>query len=212
MSATSGAGPLVAFDLGGVLVRICSDMAHGCRVAGVTPRAELVPVDPGRMRELTDAHQRGELDHADFLQGVSRCLGGTLDPGEVGRVHDAWILGEYEGVPDLLRSLKARGATTACLSNTNASHWVQLRRMPFFASLDHRHASHELGLVKPDPRIFQAFEHRIGRSGADIVYFDDLADNVRAAVDAGWQAHRVDPHAQTVPQIHAVLRARGILA
>jgi FMN phosphatase YigB (HAD superfamily) len=212
VNAVGAAVPLVAFDLGGVLVRICGDMAHGCRVAGVTPRAEPVPVDPGRMRELTDAHQRGELDHADFLRGVSQCLGGSLDVDEVGRVHDAWILGEYEGVSDLLQGLRARGAATACLSNTNASHWVQLHRMAFFGGLDHRHASHELGLVKPDPRIFQAFERRIGRSGADIVYFDDLEENVQAAAHAGWQAHRVDPRIQTVPQIRAVLRAQGILA
>ena len=212
MTVPVSRGPLVVFDLGGVLVRICDDLAHGCRVAGVSPRGKPVARDPVRLRSITDAHQRGELAHHAFLEAVSGCLGGALDAAEMGRVHDAWILGEYEGVPELLDGLRHGGAVTACLSNTNASHWVQLRRMPFFGRLDHRHASHELGLVKPDPRIFHEFERRTGRSGSDIVYFDDLHENVLAATAAGWRAHRIDPQVQTVPQIRGVLQARGIAA
>lgn len=212
MTDSKARGPLVAFDLGGVLVRICSDLSHGCRMAGVVPRGVPTPNDPAEVRALTDAHQRGELAHRDFLAGMSRCIGGALDADEFARVHDAWILGEYEGVASLLDGLRNRGAATACLSNTNASHWVQLHRMPFFAALDHRHASHELGLVKPDPRIYLEFERRVGRSGSDIVYFDDLPENVEAAASAGWRAHRVDPTRETVPQIRQALRRQGVHA
>lgn len=212
MSVAADRGPLVAFDLGGVLVRICADWAQGCRAAGVAPRGEPSIRDPDRVRSLVAAHQRGELEHSAFLEGMSRCLGGTLDPIEVGRVHDAWILGAYDGVGAFLAQLRVAGLCTACLSNTNASHWRRLHGMDFFAGLDHRHASHELGLEKPDPRIYREFERRTGWSGADIIYFDDLQENVDAAVRAGWRAHRIDPAIETVPQIRGHLGDWGIRA
>jgi HAD superfamily hydrolase (TIGR01509 family) len=84
--------------------------------------------------------------------------------------------------------------------------------MPFFARLDHRHASHLLRLEKPDPRIFTAFEREVGRRGAEIAYFDDLADNCAAARAAGWRVCQVDPRRETVPQIQEALRAWEILA
>jgi len=212
VSVPAARGPLIAFDLGGVLVRICADWVQGCHAAGVRPRGEPAIRDQAQVRSLVAAHQRGELEHAAFLEGMSRCLGGSLDPVEVGRVHDAWILGEYQGVSACLRQLRSVGLVTACLSNTNAVHWRQLHGMDFFAGLDHRHASHELGLEKPDPRIYRAFEQRTGWSGQDIIYFDDLHENVEAAIRAGWRAHRIEPASETVPQIRSHLYAWGIRA
>lgn len=212
MSGSVAGDVLVAFDLGGVLVRLCTDLAHACRVAGVRPRGEPVVRDPAALRSLTGAHQRGELPHQAFLEGMSRCLGGVLDASEVGRLHDAWILGEYEGVGELLDELRSTGTVTACLSNTNAAHWAMRDRMGCLRRLDHPLASHELGMEKPDPRIYRALELRTGREGSRIVYFDDLQENVDGAAKVGWLAHRIDPSVETVPQIRAVLRSRGVLA
>jgi FMN phosphatase YigB (HAD superfamily) len=83
--------------------------------------------------------------------------------------------------------------------------------MPFFARLDHPHASHLLRLVKPDSRIFQAFEQSVGSSGSEIAYFDDLAENCAAARSAGWRVQPIDPLRETAPQIRAALRAWEIL-
>ena len=207
-----GGDRLVAFDLGGVLVRICKDWHEGCAVAGVAPRGIPQPQDPARLRELVSVHQRGSMDHADFCSAVSTCLGSALSAEQVAAVHDAWILGEYPGVTELLRELGRHGHRTACLSNTNAPHWRTLERMPFFAALGHTHASHLMGLGKPDPAIFRAFEIAVGASGDRIAYFDDLGENCRAAESAGWLVRQIDPTRDTVPQIRQALQSWGLLA
>ncbi|MFZ4723409.1 MAG: HAD family hydrolase [Phycisphaerales bacterium] len=211
MSANRG-DVLVAFDLGGVLVRICRSWHEGCDAAGLVRSEDPGAADPERVRELVSLQQRGEMDHAAFCQALARCAGPTLSAAHAAAVHDAWILGEYADVTVLLNRLKGAGIPTACLSNTNAAHWRQMEPMPFFARLDHRHASHLFRLEKPDPRIFAAFEREVGRRGAEIAYFDDLADNCAAARAAGWRVHQVDPRRETVPQIQEALRAWEILA
>lgn len=210
MTGAAG-GRLVAFDLGGVLVRICRDWAQGCAVAGVSPGCVPAIRDADRMRALVSSHQRGLLEHDSFCEQVSECLDAALTPMQVMAVHEAWILGEYDGVGPLLSELASSGHRTACLSNTDAPHWATLAGMPFFQGLDHHHASHLMGLEKPDPAIFRGFELAVGFSGDRIAYFDDLPENCRAAEAAGWCAHRIDPDRETVPQIRAALRGWSLL-
>lgn len=212
MSAASPDGALVAFDLGGVLVRICRSWHEGCDAAGLQRSPDPLAADRAAFQRLVSSHQRDELAHDAFLDAVATLAGGGLERAHAAAVHDAWILGEYDGVPGLLREIAGAGHGTACLSNTNAPHWSQLERMPFFGHLDHRHASHLMRLEKPDPRIFEAFERAVGRRGAEIAYFDDLADNCAAARAAGWRVQQVDPSRETVPQMRAALVGWGLLA
>jgi putative hydrolase of the HAD superfamily len=77
--------------------------------------------------------------------------------------------------------------------------------------LQHLLASHQLGLHKPDPAIYRAFERRVQCLAQEILFFDDLEENVQSARSVGWQAELIDPMASTSPQIEAVLRKRGVL-
>jgi FMN phosphatase YigB (HAD superfamily) len=70
----------------------------------------------------------------------------------------------------------------------------------------HIHASHLLGLAKPDAAIFHEFARRTGFAPASIIFFDDLADNVNAARAAGWQSHLIDHNADPAAQMRAHLR------
>ena len=90
--------------------------------------------------------------------------------------------------------LRAAGVATACLSNTNAMHWVALNdpgRHPSMMALDARFASFQMGLSKPDPRAFRIVADAFPDADRRI-FFDDNANNVVAAIQLGWEAHRVD--------------------
>ena len=72
---------------------------------------------------------------------------------------DAWISDEYPGWSDVVDRLERSGVETALLSNTNAFHWEYLvpegskaGRYPAIGRLRHRFASHQLGMVKPNPQ------------------------------------------------------------
>ena len=203
---------LICFDLGGVLVRICRDWNEGCAAAGIDPRRHRPRAGhDDRARTLIARYQRGEIDCAGFQRELSDLFDGIWTPEEVARIDRAWILGSYEGTAELVDEVRAAGHRTACLSNTSHSHWDMLLENPAVAALDVHHASHLLRLHKPDQRIYEAFETEVEVPAAEIVFFDDLQPNVDAALERGWDAIRIDHEVETVPQIRAALRVRGLL-
>ena len=79
----------------------------------------------------------------------------------------------------------------------------------------HLHASHLLGLLKPDEAIYRAFERASGFDGTDgrpeeILFFDDLEENVEAARACGWSSVRVDHTGDPAEQMRRELRERGL--
>lgn len=69
---------------------------------------------------------------------------------------------------------------------------------PYADELDRRHAfvrafndgiySGRVGLIKPEPAIFALAAGRFGVASEELVFLDDHPANVRAAIDAGWNA------------------------
>lgn len=202
---------LVCFDLGGVLVRICRDWQEGCVAAGIEHR-DFRPErgHDDRRDELVRTLQRGELRDADFHRSMSQLLDGVWSPEEVAQVDRAWIVEPYPGTIQIIEGLHEAGLETACLSNTSADHWTTLVGFREIAALRHRHASHLLGLTKPDTAIYAAFEDAVGRPPEDIVFFDDLVANVEAANDRGWDAVQIDHRGDPATQIRRALRNRGL--
>ncbi len=203
---------LVCFDLGGVVVRICRDWREGCEAAGVPPR----PFTPdGRHVQdrgrLIAALQRGDMNDGEFHRRLSDLFAGLWSPEEIARVDAAWLGTPYPGVLELIRDLGLAGIETACLSNTSRDHWSVLERLEEVDALDHRHASHLLGLIKPDDAIYARFETLVGRPSEEIVFFDDLQDNIDAATRRGWHGVRVDHRGDTALQMRTALVDAGIL-
>ena len=229
----------VVFDLGGVIVRIHYSWQHAAAAAGVsgainsthdvarahapnstpdaapnsTPHSMFDPTlhRADDFRTLVSEQQRGMLSHDDFCSGVSQLTSGVLSAQDVARIHTAVIVGAYDGVEQLVLQLNKRGLSTACLSNTNHQHWQLMHSMAAFNAIQHRHASHLFQLEKPNQAIFRAFESATQARSCDILYFDDLADNIAAATQAGWRAILIDPHSETVPQIRRALATHGVL-
>jgi glucose-1-phosphatase len=202
---------LAVFDLGGVVVRICRSWQEACGAAGIAhvPAAETRLASP-RKAELLRAHQCGEISADVYFRGVAELL---EDHGadQVRHIHSSWILGDYPGIAAAIDRIHLAGISTACLSNTNAHHWEQLDGSEAFRRIQVRHASHLMGLVKPDPRIYRAFERATGAAGQEIVFFDDLAENVAAARACGWNAVHVDHEGDAAAQVIAGLRAHGAM-
>ncbi len=223
---------IVVFDLGGVIVRICRTWEDGCRAAGLSPRDGIdrweAPPAKERRRELNSLHQRGLIPSTDFYKGIALSAPGVYTADEIRRVHHAWTLDEYPGVGKLIDELHSAGMTTGVLSNTNEAHWARLAppidqpatEYPTPRRMHHVHASHLLQLIKPDVTIYHAFVNRTGfRAGAadtahgsEILFFDDLIENVQSARAAGWLAHQVDHAGDPASEMRSVLREMGVFS
>jgi glucose-1-phosphatase len=225
-AAMSGARSieLVCFDLGGVLVRICTAWSDLCRANQLEVRGESASdLAEIARRRLSDAHMVGELSTEQFIEAMGAALGGLYSVEEIVALHDAVIVEEYPGIGALIDDLHRAGVATACLSNTSGPHWARLvhhdgtralpgeARYPGVCKLGSHHASHLMRLIKPEPAIYRAFEKATGRSGAQILFFDGLEANVNAARHVGWHAEVIDPTASTEEQLRRHLARHGVL-
>ena len=190
----------LVFDLGGVLFNfdgvagvadltgMSQDEAHGAIVAS----------------HAVHALETGEIGADAFGQQFAAELGVSLSSVEMVELWASWEAGPKPGSVRLLESLRDRHRI-ACLTNNNAIHWSRLCTLHNADRLFHKcYVSHEIGLMKPDPRLFEHVVADLGAPAPEIVYFDDRQDIVEAADAFGLNAHQV-----TSPEhIRAVLETR----
>jgi FMN phosphatase YigB (HAD superfamily) len=217
MSGQGGGGvKLVVFDLGRVLVRICDDWMHACSTAGIELATKnLGPQDIMKLRDLVHQVEIHTIDFPRFAKEAGAILGATSD--QIYTASAAFVVGLYEGVPELLSDLSAAGVKSACLSNTNEHHWGLLsdKSHPAFfplSSLNHQFASHLIRARKPDDAIYAHLERVAQARGPEILFFDDVEENVRAARKRAWLAEWIDPERNDpLTQIREGLKTHRVL-
>jgi HAD superfamily hydrolase (TIGR01509 family) len=107
----------------------------------------------------------------------------------------------------LNRRLAAR-AELWIISNTNKLHFDFLRdRFPFFGFFKGFVLSHEVGAMKPDPRIFREALARAGSKASESLFVDDQLVNVEAARELGIEAFQF----LSPDQCRSELRKRQLL-
>jgi len=206
---------LVVFDLGRVLVRICSGWREAFERAGIDPGfRELEERQRLALRELVFANEIGQLTKAEFCRSAGELF--DVPVADVSAMSDVYLLGIFPGVHELIDNLHGRGLQTACLSNTNDSHWRMMSDplapccLPL-EKLTHRFGSHLIGLRKPNPAIYEHVERVVQLHAAQIVFFDDLSENVSAAAARGWHAHQITSPDDPVSQMRGHLNSHGVL-
>lgn len=194
----------VVFDLGGVLAAF----------AGVERMRTLARLDDDEelwRRWLTSdavrAFERGASDAETFAAGVVEEFELRLSPDQFLTEFAEWLVGPMPGAEDLVVETRAR-VHTSCLSNTNAVHWqAGAHRWPLLRRFDHAFLSFELGMVKPDPEIFEHVVAALGVPASDVLFLDDNQLNVDAAMRVGLTAARV----RGVDEARAALATAGVL-
>ncbi|MFS8096447.1 HAD-IA family hydrolase [Lentzea alba] len=110
-----------------------------------------------------------------MLKALVLDYGGVLtDPGEDNA--------EEPPLLTALRTVKQHGLKTALLSN--ADGWWQ-PPATWQALFDATIISGEVGLAKPDTKIYLLTAAKLGLQPSECVFVDDLAINVRGAAEAG---------------------------
>jgi putative hydrolase of the HAD superfamily len=176
------------FDLGNTLIKLAYErvLENICRDSTVM-RDELVEVleEPGSYRDM----ERGAISFWEFYEFLCDKTGYR---GSIREFHELWsdfFDGTFPGAEELLERVRER-YRVAFLSNSNEVHAELIPRK--FSSLfekdDRFIFSHRFKVAKPDPEIFRRALDTIGATPQQVVFIDDLSENVTAARSLGIQA------------------------
>jgi putative hydrolase of the HAD superfamily len=182
------------------------------------PQALLDRLLPGRGVTAADFFQGYEGDWAGFDRGsidpeplsMQIAMRTDVTPTEAQQIIAAV---PEELVPDaamvaLIEELHGRGAPLYYISNMPMPYAEVLEaRWSFLSCFRHGLISGRVGMVKPEPAIFERAEVAFGLKPSSTVFFDDVQVNVVAASARGWNAVRWESAAQC----RAELAARGVL-
>ena len=108
---------------------------------------------------------------------------------------DRWpemLGGPIEGTVDIVAELRDTGGLgLAVLSNWSAEKFpVALERYAFLGWFDTLVISGEVGVSKPDSRIYRHLLDRTGFEPASTLFIDDVEANVAVAAEHGMRTHR----------------------
>ncbi|CAN5506275.1 HAD-IA family hydrolase [soil metagenome] len=96
------------------------------------------------------------------------------------------LLGEVPGSVDLVRELHAARVPQWGLTNWSAELYPHApATYDFLGLLDDVVVSGVVGLAKPDPAVYALLPERTGHDLSGLVFVDDRADNVAAAIGCG---------------------------
>lgn len=95
----------------------------------------------------------------------------------------------YDGSVAIMEGLIAQGRDVTMLTNFAADTFTEAKGLfPFLEKPRGVTVSGEVGLIKPDERIYRLHADSFGLSPAATLFIDDSAKNVEGAKGAGWNA------------------------
>jgi putative hydrolase of the HAD superfamily len=135
----------------------------------------------------------GTWSPADFEVAVAAEMGAEgLVVEAAGLLHR--MFGGFRVVPemiDLVAKVRAAGVRTALVTN---SFGIEYPREDWPRLFDATVVSHEVGLRKPDPAIYELALKRLGVDPETVVFVDDMQPNIDAAAAMGMATVlHVDP-------------------
>lgn len=204
----------VIFDYGGVLTSpLLGTMDSFVDGDGIDPESfrtamrDWLGLSYGTDAEESPVHalERGEIDVPDFERQLAARLT-TVDGGPVEA--DGLLTRMFSGfgaepmMAEALRHAKQAGLSTALLSNSWGNEYP---REGWDELFDVVVISGEVGMRKPEARIYELAADRLGLAPQQCVFVDDLAPNIQGAAEVGMLGiHHVTPQ-ETLDELEALL-------
>jgi len=177
---------LYIFDLGNVIVDIDFNRVLGAwsdfsRVPLATLKQSFTMGEPFRQ------HERGEISDEDFAKALCEEMSLPLSYEQFSTGWQAVFVSLRKEVITIMQQLREQGHRVVVLSNTNSLHttyWPE-QYPEISAAADRIYLSQEMGMRKPEARIYQQLLTLEGYSAADAVFFDDNVDSIEGANQLG---------------------------
>ena len=193
----------VFVDFGGVLMRT-EDQEPRLRLA------ERLGVPPGRLEKLifesksSLSASTGEITEAAHWQWVADTLG--ISRQETEKLAADFFSGDRLDTVliEFLRSLRLQ-RRIGLISNAWSGLRDYITRSDFADVFDELVISAEVGLVKPDPRIYHLALDRLAVAPEESLFLDDMPANVQAALSIGMKAVQFIRTEETMAELKRIL-------
>jgi epoxide hydrolase-like predicted phosphatase len=196
----------VVFDIGGVL--------EDTPPTGVVEKWEAaLRLRPGELNErlggVWQAGEIGAISETEVRASIALLL--HLDDARLEAfMHEIWT--EYLGtlntqLAGYFGGLRPRYRTALLSNSFVGAREREQERYGFGDITDLIVYSHEVGMSKPDGRIYQLTCDRLGVRRQQAIFLDDRAEFVEAALDAGIQGILFEDNEQAIADIEAALDA-----
>ena len=180
----------VIFDIGNVLTRWQPEAFYDRVIGEDRRRALFNAVDLHGMNDRVDA---GALFRETIYDWAERHPEWSA---EVRLWYDRWIelaSPRIEGSIALQRALRAKGVPVFALTNFGRYSFEEaVPKMDFLHDFDRFYVSGVMGVIKPDPLIYQMVEEDCDIAPDRLLFTDDKADNITAAARRGWRTHQFE--------------------
>jgi epoxide hydrolase-like predicted phosphatase len=195
----------VAFDVGGVLTQV--GHLHDVRERwqerlGMTAAdfsKALASVDPDELAFT------GLLTEAQYKARLAAALGQPIAQADE---FMADMCGELDAeLVAYVASLRPRYATAILSDTIGGARREYQARYGFEQLVDVIIYSCEVGLAKPDPRVYRLLCDRLAVSPGELVFLDDRPENVKGACELGIHALLHETTVQSIGLLEALLAA-----
>ena len=197
----------IIFDLGEVIIDLDSKRVIDQFQKQSDKSAEDIIRLISKSQDLID-YEVGKMTDVEFCQVVNELLSIELSQASFEAIWNSFLGIIKLDKLHLMLALKEK-FNVLILSNTNAIHQRAFDRrvgelIPSKTMADMVHTayySHELGLRKPDPHIYQKVIDLQNLNPAKTIFFDDRLENITAAQASGIQAIQVTYSDQILDQL-----------
>lgn len=197
---------VILFDLGNVVV----ELGAGPLPAHWLNAGQSFDLKQWFHSDVALAFERGELSAFELAEYLQRDLNLGASPEQIVAEFRKWPLQIYPQLPALLIELR-QYFRLAVLSNTNELHYPRLFNefnLDLYFDKDRVFASHLIRLAKPDPAAFIYVLDQLQVDPEQVLFLDDMAENVATARRIGMKAEQLRGGAEVASYLSNVMSNR----
>ena len=177
----------VVFDIGNVLIEWHPERFFDREIGPERRRAMFAAIDLHGMNDRVDS---GE----NFHEVLAQTARDNPDwKTELDIWQDRWIELASPVIDHsvrLMAALQKRSVPVFSLTNFGIQTYdIAAAKYPFLRQFDRDFISGHMGVIKPDPMIYEMLEAQSGVAPDALLFTDDRSDNIVAATARGWHTH-----------------------